>query len=141
MTAERVVGQTAESGFQIGVRRTLPYSEDALWSAVLSPEGMRIWLGGPTELESGAAYSLENGTTGQIRVYAPGSHLRLTWQPSGWERPSVVQIRVIPAKKGTTLSFHQEQLDGASTREAMRAHWEDVIARLGDLARASTGRG
>jgi hypothetical protein len=137
VTLERPVGQTAQSGFQVGVRKTLPFTADEMWSALLSPEGTSIWLGGQVEITEGASFSLENGTAGAIRVYTPGSHVRLTWQPAGWERPSVVQVRVIPAKTGTTLSFHQEQLDGPATRAVMKKHWEDVIARLAAFARVT----
>ena len=128
--AVRAVGQTAKSGFQIGVRKTLPFSPDEIWSALLSPEGTTIWLGGPVEISEGASYALENGTTGTIRVYAPGSHVRLTWQPAGWTQASVVQVRVILAKTGTTLSFHQEQLDGPARRAMMKERWDRVIAML-----------
>ena len=127
---ERTVGQTARSGFQIGVRKTLPFSADEIWSALLSAEGTSIWLGGPVEIVEGATYALEDGTSGTIRVYTPGSHVRLTWRPPGWERPSVVQVRVIPAKTGTTLSFHQEQLAGPAERAEMKSHWDRVVAML-----------
>ena len=101
----RPVGQTAQAGFQIGVRKTLPFTPDEIWSALLSPEGTSIWLGGPAEIVQGAEYRLENGTSGRFTVYTPGSHVRLTWQPAGWDRPSVVQVRVIrrrPARRSAS---------------------------------------
>jgi uncharacterized protein YndB with AHSA1/START domain len=126
----QTVGKTADVGYQIGVRRTLPCGEEALWSLVLSPEGQAIWLGGAIELADGARYALDNGTTGQVRVYKPWSHIRLTWQPQGWARPSTVQVRVTAASSGTTLSFHQEHLADSAARSAMKAHWERVIEQL-----------
>ena len=131
MTEEaRAVGKTTDVGYQIGVRRTLPCGEEALWSLILSPEGQTIWVGGAIELEDGARYALDNGTIGQVRVYKPWSHIRLTWQPQGWARPSTVQVRVIAASGGTTLSFHQDQLADGDARSAMKEHWEGVIAQL-----------
>lgn len=131
MTEEaQVVGKTADAGYQIGVRRTLPCGEEALWSLLLSPAGQAIWLGGAIELDAGARYTLDDGTTGQVNVYKPWSHLRLTWQPQGWARPSTVQVRVMAARRGTTLSFHQEYLANGDARSAMKAHWEGVIERL-----------
>jgi hypothetical protein len=41
-----------------------------------------------------------------------------------------VQVRVVAASRGTTISFHQDRLADAAARTAMRAHWEGVIARL-----------
>lgn len=127
---DRPIGQTARSGFQIGVRKTLPFSPDEIWSALLSPEGTTIWLGGPVQIAEGGSHALENGTTGTIRVYAPGSHVRLTWQPAGWTQASMVLVRVMPAKTGTTLSFHQEQLDGPARRAMMKERWDRVIATV-----------
>ena len=135
MSAERReprVGKTTDAGYQIGVRRTVPASEERVWAALLSPAGQRIWLGGVTELEEGARFSFRNGISGQIRVHKPWSHLRLTWQPPEWEAASYVQIRVMAARSGTTLSFHQDHLRGPAERAAMKAHWEQVIERLSE---------
>jgi uncharacterized protein YndB with AHSA1/START domain len=128
--AAKEVGKTDDVGYQIGVSRTLPYSEEALWGLLLSSEGMATWLGGPIAIEQGARYTLADGGTGEVRVYKPWSHLRLTWQPPGWHRPSLIQIRVIPTKTGTTLSFHQEHLQDSNVRTEMKQHWEQVIAEL-----------
>ena len=125
------VGLTADvGGYQIGVSRTVPVGEEALWGALLSPEGMALWLGGPIELEGGATFALADGTVGEVRVYTPWSHIRLTWQPRGWARASTIQVRVAAAKAGTRIGFHQEQLRDATARATMKARWEGVIAGL-----------
>jgi len=129
-TEERVVGQTASVGFQIGVRRTLPCADEVLWRLLASEEGLTIWLGGPIALQQGRPYTLEDGTTGELRIFRPGSHLRLTWQPPGWATPATIQVRVLPTKSGATLSFYQEGLPDSATRAAMKTHWGDAIARL-----------
>lgn len=134
------VGRTADAGWQIGVRRTLPFPEERIWAVLLAPEGLQAWLGGPAEIEAGTPYTLENGTSGRIGVYKPWSHIRLTWQPQGWARPSTLQVRVTPAKTGTTVSFHQEQLRGEAERNAMKAHWERVIGRLAELLQMAPQR-
>lgn len=128
-----MVGKTADVGYQIGVRRTLPCGQEELWSLLLSPAGLSAWLGGAIELEDGARYALDNGTTGQVRVYKPWSHIRLIWRPQGWARPSTLQVRVTAASRGTTLSFHQDYLADGATRTAMKAHWEGVIERLAGM--------
>jgi uncharacterized protein YndB with AHSA1/START domain len=124
------VGRTADVGYQIGVSRTIPFSEEAIWGLLLSPEGLATWLGGPIEVEEGARYTLADGASGEVRVYKPWSHLRLTWQPPGWARASLVQVRVIPTKTGTTLSFHQEHLQDGAARTEMKGRWERVIEAL-----------
>lgn len=131
MTTESTeVGKTVGAGYQVGVRRTLPYSEERIWEALLSADGLTAWLGGTSEIVQGVLYAFENGTSGEIRVYKPWSHLRLTWQPRDWARPSTLQIRVMSARSGTTVSIHQEQLNSASDRNAMKAHWERVLGQL-----------
>lgn len=130
------VGKTAHAGYEIGVRRTLPCSEEQLWALLLSPEGLRTWLGGPLEIADGTPFTLDNGTSGEIRVYKPWSHIRLTWQPADWAEPSTLQVRVIPASRGTTVSIHHERLGGAAEREAMKAHWERIVGRLAAMLSA-----
>jgi uncharacterized protein YndB with AHSA1/START domain len=96
---------------------------------------VRAWLGGGAgvEWEPGRTYALADGAAGEVRVVSPGSHLRLTWRPAGWERASLIQVRVLPAARGATLSFHQEHLPDAAARERRREHFaaaQDALARL-----------
>jgi uncharacterized protein YndB with AHSA1/START domain len=139
--AEREVGRTRDVGWEIGVRRTVPAEPEAVWELLRSPEGMEVWLGGAIALEPGP-YRLEDGTDGEVRVDAPGSHLRLTWRPPGWEEPSLVQVRVMPAAGGATIAFHQEHLADAMARDLMRERWTGVAEELrARLASARTGGG
>lgn len=131
-TGKRVLGQTAETGFQIGVRRTLPLATDDAWRLLTSPQGVRAWLGDARGFaaEKGAAYTTPDGARGEVRVAKPGSHLRVTWQPPGWPRASTIQVRVMPAGAKTTFSFHEEHLPGAGEREERRRHYESVLDAL-----------
>ena len=134
----RVVGQTADTGFQVGVQRRVAMTLEDAWRLVTSAEGVRAWLGGARGLvlEKGAAYTADGGAAGVVRVAKPGSHLRVTWQPPGWARASTIQVRVIPAGEKTTISFHEEHLPGAAEREERRRHFE---AALGELQRLAGG--
>ena len=129
MSERREVGRTAAVGWEIGVRRTVTAAPEAVWALLRSPEGMEIWLGGAIDLEPGP-YRLEDGTDGEVRVDEPGSHIRLTWRPPGWEEPSTVQVRVLPAATGTTIAFHHERLADAMMRELMRERWLGVVEEL-----------
>jgi hypothetical protein len=68
--------------------------------------------------------------TGVVHVFNPQVNIRLTWLPVGWDKPSTIQVRVIPIGEKTTISFHQENLPGAEEREKMRLYWERVIKEL-----------
>ncbi len=124
-----LVGRTLSTGFQVGVRRTLDMPADDAWRFLTSPEGVRIWLGDTDDLQwtRGARYRLADGGVGEVRVVAEGSHLRLTWQPGPWPRPSTIQVRVIPKGERAVITFHQEHLPGPAERVERRAHFAAAL--------------
>jgi uncharacterized protein YndB with AHSA1/START domain len=67
---------------------------------------------------------------GEVRVYTPYSHLRITWHPPGWPRASTLQLRVIPKGDKTVIAFHQEHLPGEKEREERRTHYIAVLDEL-----------
>jgi hypothetical protein len=71
-----------------------------------------------------------------VRVYSHNSHLRITWQPQGWQRASTIQVRVIPKEDRTVIAFHQEHLPGAKEREERRAHYTSALDELERIIRA-----
>ncbi|WP_349772264.1 SRPBCC family protein [Lederbergia citrisecunda] len=124
-----VVGQTKTVGFQIGVRRTFPISQNKAWKLVTSNAGLKLWLGDFTSfpLQKGEKYSADTGS-GEIRVIKPLQQIRLTWQREEWTRPSTVQIRILPKEENkTTISFHQEHLSDEKVRDEMKILWEKVL--------------
>lgn len=75
------IGQTKAVGFQVGVRRTFPISQEKAWELVTSAEGFELWLGLNTSLilKPGQAYIAKTGA-GELRVVKPLEQLRLTWK-------------------------------------------------------------
>ncbi|MFM1651615.1 SRPBCC family protein [Brevibacillus sp. B_LB10_24] len=131
---QRVVGQTKSVGFQVGVRRTLPVSQERAWELVTSAQGLQLWLGEATDisLRPGQRYETKTGESGEIRIVKPLQQLRLTWQKPDWQRASTVQVRILPKAGGkTTISFHQEHLVDKHVREEMKARWEAVLEEMG----------
>ncbi len=128
----RAVGQTRDVGFIIGARKTFDVPPHLAWDALISADGIRLWLGEAPDLAfvPGARYRLPDDTVGEVRVFEPGSHLRLTWQPPEWYRASTIQLRTIPSRGKTAVSFHQEQLPDAVAHERMRQRWYDVLRDL-----------
>jgi uncharacterized protein YndB with AHSA1/START domain len=129
---QKIVGKTKSVGFQIGVRRTLPVSQEKAWELLTSAEGLESWLGAGISvmLQPGQKYYSDEGT-GEFRIVKPLQQLRLTWQKEGWQRPSTVQVRLIAKEANkTTISFHQEHLADEKVREAMKEHWEAVLDRI-----------
>ena len=52
MDNEKIIGQTKSVGFQIGVRRTFPISQEQAWALITTTEGVRTWLGKTLQLYS-----------------------------------------------------------------------------------------
>ncbi|WP_276356053.1 SRPBCC family protein [Cohnella caldifontis] len=129
----RVVGKTKSAGFQFGIRRTFPVSREEAWAFLLSPEGLRLWLGelASLDLQIKGTYETKEGTTGEIRVAKLHEQLRLTWRKADWDKPSTYQIRLLDAGEGkTTVAFHQEQLSGPHERENAKRRLEAAMAVL-----------
>ncbi len=135
MTEKTPIGKTKTQGWEIGVRRTFPVGLGKLWEMLTTQPGLGYWLGidVTADFKKGDTYKTKEGTTGDIRSYEAGSLIRMTWQPADWDFQSTLQIRAIPAKKGTTLSFHHEKLQDDVQRERMKAHWSAVMDKFRTL--------
>jgi activator of HSP90 ATPase len=124
MSENKSVGYTKDSGYQVGVRRTVNYPVKHLWKFLLSKKGMAIWLGTWEfdKWETGIEYLTHEGIRGKIRVFKVFSHIRLSWQRQDWTNRSILQIRTTPKDEKTTLSFHQEKLLNSGQRKEMKQH-------------------
>lgn len=136
----RVVGQTGDAGYQIGVQRVIPLEQGALWDLLASEAGLGVWLGpgtGALTLAPGEQYATRDGFSGEVRTVKAGHKLRLTWQPADRDRPTTLQLSLScprNTEEKTTLRFHHEKLDGTDERDRMRAHWKGVLDALVRLA-------
>ncbi len=129
---ERPVGLTRDAGWQIGVSRTFPIDLETAWKLLNSRMGLRLWLGEdvPSPLTKGARYRTKDRTRGEVRSVRPRDRMRLTWQPEGRAAPAIVQVVVTPSPRGCSVRFHTDHLASKDEREAMRAHWREVLSRL-----------
>jgi uncharacterized protein YndB with AHSA1/START domain len=134
MAAEQV-GLTKDSGWQVGVRKTLPISPEKAWDFLFSKEIIRVWLGEvPTfPLQVGSNFSLKDDTEVKITVLSPGSHLRLSFRTPGCERPSIIQVRTIPSGENTVFAFHQEQLPDWEARQDRKYYFQQALDDLESL--------
>ena len=132
-------GLTKDAGWQIGVRRTIPASANAIWAALMAPAGLAIWLGPLAKLpeRTGTFWQAEDGSRGDVRSYEAERLVRLTWNPASGTPETTLQLRLLPAKTGTTLAIHQERLTGPAERETMREHWKAVAKQIAEQAMAT----
>ena len=133
----RVVGQTSDADFQIGVQRTLPVPVDKAWKLLVEGPGRDIWLGKVEglELRKGEQYRTAEGVRGEIRSVASGQRVRLTWRRADLTQDSTLQVYLGDLGEKTSVRFHQERLSSLEERERMRAHWQEVLERLSELTR------
>jgi uncharacterized protein YndB with AHSA1/START domain len=153
----RVLGQTQDGSFQIGVSRTISASADRVWNLLESAEGIGLITSDPggdrpsVPAEPGQEFfealaSLEGQSAAGISIetttFEPGSHVRMRWQRPRWQAHSILQIRVTAKSESkTTLSFHQEKLPSWSDREELQRHWRRVAEEMAELIAAEDSGG
>jgi uncharacterized protein YndB with AHSA1/START domain len=132
MEKTKVVGQTKDAGFQIGVRKTFAVPAETVWNFLFSEAGLSTWLGKMSleNFQLGKPYKTEEEIEGKLSVFKPNSHIRLTWKPKDWTNTSALQIRVIPFREKTTISFHQDKLIDGQQRDEMKKYWDKVIVKI-----------
>ena len=135
------VGRTRDAGWQIGARRTFNVRIEDAWNWLTSSEGARAWLGEPQNLSfiKGEEYFLVDGSQGEVRVFKPNSHLRITYQPGYWPRASTIQVRVLDRKERTSIVFHEENLPNAEARQERRQHYFRALDIAGEWVKARSG--
>lgn len=128
---KKPVGKTKDVGYQVGARMTIPVEQQTVWKFLTTGNGLGIWLGetSVSRLSKGVAFELPDGTSGQVRVFST-SHLRMSWQPSGWQRPSTIQVRAIPKKNKTVVAFHQEHLPGPEERKKRKTFYKEALEAI-----------
>lgn len=129
------VGLTKDSGWQVGVRKTLPITPEKAWDFLLSKDIVRLWLGEvpPAPLQCGLMFKLSDKTEVKITMLKPNSHLRFSFHAPGTEQPSIIQVRTIPSGENTVFAFHQEQLPDREARQDRKYHYQQVLEDLESL--------
>ena len=136
---ERMYGLSpSEAGsYQAESEKTFRIAPKKAWDLLISPVGMRTWLGAGVKADprDGVTYATADDVQGEFRIVKKMSHLRLTWQPPGWEEASTLQVRVVPkGPKKSAICFHHEGLPGEQQREEMQLRWHQVLQELEDQA-------
>ena len=138
---KRVVGETADAGFEVGVRRTVAATADEAWELITTRPELWLGEGASVAFDKGAVYDVPPGddgpgASGEVRVVKPGDRLRMTWQPEGWPAPATLQVTLSESAPGrTAIGIHLERLPDAAAREAMRSRWRDALERIATALR------
>jgi uncharacterized protein YndB with AHSA1/START domain len=126
------VGLTQDSGWEIGVSRTLPVAIEHAWSFLVSEAGLAVWLAPGATLpdRTSAPITAADGSIGELRSFHPNERVRLAWTPAGWDHATITQCTVSGSAERTTIRFHQEHLADGDERERQRRHWRQVLDEL-----------
>lgn len=132
MTGKKVVGLTKDVGWQFGIRRTVPVTIHQAWEFLLSKKGRDIWLGkvGEIDWQPGAAFKTREGVEGEIRVFKPLSHMRMSWKKKGWDHVSMLQPRVAKGIGRSVISFHHDKLANEKERIEMKRYWTTILDKI-----------
>ena len=137
---KRVVGETADAGFQVGVQRSVAASATEAWELITSRPELWLGEGASVAFEEGRRYEVPPGdgapgASGEVRVVKPGARLRMTWQPEGFAAPATLQLTLSESASGkTAINAHLEKLPDAEAREAMRTRWREALERIAAAA-------
>ena len=127
-----MVGQTKDGTFQFGLRKTFSQDYKVVWDFMFSNKGLSIWLGEIDfeKLEFKKEYILKNGLLIKINTFKPYSHIRMNWKKKDWGNLSNLQVRILPSKEKTVISFAHEKLKNNLQREEVKNHWNVVMENL-----------
>jgi len=113
--------------------KTLPMSSKRAWKLLTSEEGMVKWLRPFSTFpwKAGQCFEVDGGIFGEIRTLKPGVRARLTWQEAHWEKPSVIQINLVPQKgEKCVLVIHHEKIPSVSLKSKLRNQWKEALSSL-----------
>jgi uncharacterized protein YndB with AHSA1/START domain len=131
---KRVLGETADAGFQLGVQRTVAVNPREAWELVASRPELWLGEGAAVKFEPGARFD-SPAASGEIRVVKPGQRLRMAWQPLGWPAPATLQLTFTESGAGkTAIGVHLERLPDAAAREEMRGRFREALDRIARAA-------
>ena len=110
-----MVGQTKDTGWQFGVRKSVSLNLNEVWDFMFSEKGIKIWL---------------KGADKEFSTFKQLSHLRTKWKLKDWSNEATLQMRVISGKDKTTIAFHIEKLLDEKQREETKIYWDKVIKTI-----------
>jgi uncharacterized protein YndB with AHSA1/START domain len=136
LTGKKVEGRNAKGEFSVTATKSFQINAKTLWKILASEKGLAVWLKpmSKLKLKAGQTFECEGGIYGEIRTIKPGQRIRIKWQDSEWEKPTILQVFIVPRKgEKALLAFHHEKLINGRLRNEIRAHWKQVLSDLSHL--------
>lgn len=122
----RVLNQTCEGDFQVGVQKVMPGDEMHAWGALTSTD----WLKGLV-YEEGHEFDFQNVHC-TVRAVRPGKMLRIWFQEG--EIKTVLEVMFVPSKEKCAIRFRHHKLPTEADVEISRARWKEALSNIADNA-------
>ncbi len=116
----------------IAVSRVTPTSLDAVWGALMRPEGEAALLGEGGQLgNKGEDWHANDGTYGITRSFHPKEQIRFSWHSHDGAPATIVDLRMTAADGGgTELNITHENLPADIDMEALRTRWATALDNI-----------
>ena len=130
----RVLGETANAGFEVGVQKTVDLSPQQTWQLLTSRKGLLLWLGEVDDLNlvKGEKFQTKDGSSGEIRSIKRAERIRIKWQPNDGSNSSTFQITLSPVKNKTSIRVHHENLSRDTSRSEMQKRWRTILEKINE---------
>lgn len=129
----RVEGRNEKGEHALTATKSLAVAQKDVWTFLNSEDGLRLWLQPMSdfELKKDREFEREGGIFGKVRTVKAPLRARIAWQDSEAQKPSILQIYVVPRPKGKSiLVFAHEKILKARERDDLRAHWKGVLSAI-----------
>jgi uncharacterized protein YndB with AHSA1/START domain len=129
----KIEGRNEKGEYATVATKTIAVDSRDLWKFMTSHQGQSLWLRplAPLKFHLKETFELEGGIFGEIRTIKAPLRMRLSWQDTDWNKPTVVQMTCVkrPHKKSILVVQH-EKLKDARLKNQMRDHWKQVLQSI-----------
>lgn len=140
-TGKRVIGQNLKGRYTASIGRTLRADQKKVWKWATSPQGQSVWLRplSPVHFAKGSEFEIEGGVFGVVRTLTTPSKIRMTWQESDWDKPTIVQLIIVSRPGGKTMfGISHEEIKDARLKAELKEWWRQRLDEVSAHFRPST---
>ncbi len=129
----RVPGQIQKGDYSTVTTMTFQIDQKKMWKFLSSKKGLKVWLKPLDELKlkPGVKFEVYGGIYGEVRTVRLGSRVRMSWQETDWEKPTVVQLHIVPKKSNYCMVVIDHQnMKTETLKNQMRKHWKNALMEI-----------
>ncbi|MBI5613657.1 SRPBCC domain-containing protein [Candidatus Gottesmanbacteria bacterium] len=120
---------------------TLNTSLTRVWDALVNPQTIDLWGGGPAKMseKEGSEFSLWSGDIhGKNVLVKPEKELVQEWYSGTWEKPSIVKISLLRDKGQTIVELDHVDIPDEEAKEIDKGWDEYYFGPIKELVEKNT---